>query len=96
MESVILVTRNVLRHVYEALLQRRRLANGYNIPNLQLLYNRLTSEYFNSVPAEKKGQCHVVQLTGQEVDDFYSHRMSQADFIEIFRNKVSHDHYAVH
>ena len=80
-----LVSRNVLRHVYGVLQARKRLADTDNISNLQLFYNRIMSEY----SAQKKGQCLVVPLTGQDVDDFYSHRMSREDFVEIIRTKVS-------
>ena len=83
-----LIWRNVMRHVYEVLQRRRRLADNGNISNLQSFYNRVMSEY--SVSAEKKGQYHVVPLTGQDVDDFYSHSMSQEDFTEIVRTKVRH------
>ena len=78
------VWRNVLRHVYEVLQRRRRLADSDNISNLQLFYNRV----MGVTVSEKKGQCLVVPLTGQDVDDFYSHKMSQEDFIEIVRTKV--------
>ena len=82
-----LVTSNMLRHVYEAL-QARRLADMYsdNTSNLQLFYNRVMSEY--SFVSEKK-----VPLYGQDVDDF--HKMSQEDFLEIFRTKVRHDCFTV-
>ena len=90
-----LVTRNVLRHVYEALQDRRfprRLSDMYsdNTSNLQLFYNRVMSEY-SSVSAEKKAQPYLVVpgLFRQDVDDF--HKMSQEDFIEIFRTKVRYD-----
>ena len=80
-----LVTRNVLRHVYEALLARKRQADSGNISNLQLFYNRLISEYCAS---EKRGQCLVVPLTGQDVDDFYSRKMPREMFVELVRTKV--------
>lgn len=79
------VTRNVLRHVYEALQSRKRMADIGNISNLQLFYNRLISEYCAS---DKKGQCLVVPLTGQDVDDFYSQKMTREGFVEVIRSKV--------
>ena len=79
-----LVWRNVLRHVYEVLQRRRRLADSDDISDLQLFYNRV----MGVMVSEKKGQCLIVPLTGQDVDDFYSHKMSQEDFIEIVRTKV--------
>ena len=80
------VTRNVLRHVYEALLSRPRMADSGNISNLQLFYNRLISEHCAS---DKKGQLLVVPLTGQDVDDFYSRKMKREQFVEVIRSKVS-------
>ena len=84
-----MVWRNVLRHVYEVLLRGKRLAGSDNISNLQLFYNRVMSEYSVTVSAEKKGQSLVLPLTGQDLDDFYSYKMSREDFIEIIRIKVS-------
>ena len=49
-----IVTKNVLRHVYEALQVRKRLADNCNISNLQLFYNRLMREYSAASSAEKK------------------------------------------
>jgi len=80
-----LVTRNALRHVYEALQARRRLADNGNISNLQLFYNRLISEYCAS---DKKGQRLLVPLTGQNVDDFYSRKMTREAFVEIICTNV--------
>lgn len=80
-----LVTRNVLRHVYEALLARKRLADNGNISNLQLFYNRLMSEHSTS---EKKSQCFVVPLTGQDIDDFYAKKISREAFVDLVRTKV--------
>lgn len=79
------VTRNVLRHVYEALQDRKRMADSGNVSNLQLFYNRLISEY---CATEKKAQCLVVPLTGQDVDDFYSRKMTREMFVEVVRTKV--------
>ena len=81
-----LVTRNVLRHVYEALQSRKRMSDSGNVSHLQLFYNRLISEYCAS---DKKGQFLVVPLTGQDVDDFYSRRMKRDQFVELIRTKVS-------
>ena len=81
-----LATRNVLKHVYDTLLSRKRIADSGNISNFQLFYNRLISEY---VASDKKGQCLVVPLTGQDVDDFYSRKMKRENFVEIIRTKVS-------
>ena len=83
-----LVTRNVLKHVYDAILSRKRMADNGNISNLQLFYNRLISEYCAS---DKKSQCLVVPLTGQDVDDFYSRKMKRDNFVEIIRTKVSYE-----
>ena len=83
-----IIWRNVLGHVYEVLQRRKRLPNNDNISNLLLFYNLVMSEYATTISAEKKRQGLVVPLTGQDVDDFYSHRMSQEDFIEIVRTKV--------
>ena len=83
-----MVWRNVLRHVYEVLQRRKRLADSDNVSNLQLFYNLVMSEYSATISAEKKRQSLVVPLTGQDVDDFYSHKMSQEDFIEIICIKV--------
>ena len=80
-----LVSRNVLRHVYEALLTRKRKADSGNISNLQLFYNQLTRAYRTS---EKRGQCLLVPLTGQDVDDFYARQISQETFVELVRIKV--------
>ena len=80
-----LVTCNVLRHVYEALQDRKRMADSGNISNLQLFYNRLISEY---CATEKKSQCLVVPLTGQDVDNFYSRKMTREMFVEVVRTKV--------
>ena len=79
------VTRNVLRHVYEALQDHKRMADSGNVSNLQLFYNRLISEY---CATEKKGQCLVVPLTGQDVDDFYTRKMTREMFVEVVRTKV--------
>ena len=81
-----LVTRNVLKYVYDALQSRKRMADSGNISNLQLFYNRLISEY---VASDKKGQCFLVPLTGEDVDDFYSRKMKRVNFVEIIRTKVS-------
>ena len=53
-----LVTSNVLRHVYEVLHARKRLADTGKISNLQLFYNRLTREYSgpSETRSEKKSQ----------------------------------------
>jgi len=80
-------TRNVLRHVYEALKDRERLATNANFSNLQLYYNRLLSDY--SAAAEKRATCLIVPLTGQDVDDFYSGKMTRETFVEVVRSKVS-------
>ena len=79
------VTRNALKHVYEALQVRKRLANSGNVSNFQLFYNCLMSEYSAS---EKKSQCLIVPLTGLDVDNFYAQRMSREDFVELLRTKV--------
>ena len=81
-----ITTRNVLRHVYEALKSRERLATNANLSNLQLFYNRLLSDYS---AAEKRSTCLIVPLTGQDVDDFYSGKMTREAFVEIVRSKVS-------
>ena len=80
-----LVTRNALKHVYEALQSRKRQANRGNISNLQLFYNRLMSEYCAS---EKRSQCSVIPLTGQDVDNFYARKMTREVFVEVFHIKV--------
>lgn len=80
-----LVTRNALKHVYEALLARNRLANSGNVSNLQLFYNCLMSEYSAS---EKKSQCFIVPLTGLDVDNFYAQKIPREVFVELFRTKV--------
>jgi len=77
---------NVLRHVYEALKDRDRLATNANLSNLQLFYNRLLSDYS---AAEKRSTCLIVPLTGQDVDDFYSGKMTRENFVEVVRSKVS-------
>ena len=71
-----LVTSNVLRHVYEVLHARKRLADTGNISNLQLFYNRLTSEYSgpSETRSDKKSQWQrisIYQSTGCQSE---SHR----------------------
>ena len=103
-----LVTSNVLRHVYEVLHARKRLADSGNISNLQLFYNRLTREYSETRSDKKSGQWQwslslsiyqstsqgeahrgvAVPLTGQDVDDFYSGKMTRQGFLEVIRTKV--------
>lgn len=80
-----LVTRNALKHVYEALQVRKRLANSGNVSNFQLFYNCLMSEYSAS---EKKSQSLIVPLTGLDVDNFYAQKMPREAFVELFRTKV--------
>lgn len=81
-----LVTRNVLKHVYDALQSRQRISDSENISNLQLFYDRLISEYLTS---DEKGQEPVLLLTEQDVDEFYSQKMNPDDFAKMILTKVS-------
>ena len=80
-----LITRNALRHVYDALQARERLADSENISNLKLFYSGLISEYCSS---EKSGQCFIAPLTGQDVENFYAQTMSNEDFVDLINTKV--------
>ena len=84
-----LVTRNALKHVYEALQARKRQADRGNISNLQLFYNRVMSEYCAS--EKSRSQSSVIPLTGQDVDNFYARKMTREIFVEVVRIKVRID-----
>ena len=65
-----LVTRNVLKHVYETLQTRRKMTSmtdGNATSDLRLFYNNLTRECCTS---EKK----LALVTEKDVDDLYFHR----------------------
>lgn len=78
-----LVTRNAMKHVYEALQVRKRmtrLLDGSTISTLKLFCNNLISE----CTSEKK----LVLMTEKDVDDFYEKRMARETFAEIVCTKV--------
>ena len=87
-----LVTRNVLKHVFEALQARRkmiRLADGSTISCLTQFCNNLVSK---CCEFEKK----LTLMTEKNVDDFYAQRMTREVFTEIIHTKVKFNIYINH
>ena len=94
-----LVTNNVLRHLYEALHARKRLADsGGNISNLQLFYNRLTREYSGAseTRSEKKSQWSLTLSMHQSTSQPESHwcvvvPLTEQDVDDFYARKMTRE-----